>query len=257
MNTKYASEEMNKIFSDRSRTRRSMDSQWSAEDTQDVGWNELDNFTMAYSIPNLPLTLPPLSREYLESEIVNEFEDDDDQEGRTEGFVRRLETGHSSTITQDIAALKRRRAEEMTLGDITQSSQGNRLSFREGNRLSSRFDPFRTQESDITIAIRQRTQQLQQGKSEGMEGKENRGTTAYGYLRPSLGRASFGSLSSVQRPYGSEGRGQSSVESSGQDELESPFMVFKDGAGNLDTGMAVPMLEDEAPPAFMDKDEPI
>lgn len=250
MNTKYASEEMNKIFSDRSRARRSMDSQWSAEDTQDVGRNELDNFTMAYSIPNLPpLTLPPFSR-YLDSEIDNEFEDDDDQEGRTEGFVARLENGYSSTITQDIAALKRRRAEEMALGDNTRLSQGNRLSLREGNRLSSRFDPFRTQESDITIAIRQRTQQLQQKQDEGAEGNDNtRGT--FSYLRPSLGRASIGSLSSAQRRYGSEGGGQSSIERTGQDELESPF-IFKDGGAGLDVGMTVPMLEDEAPPAFMD-----
>ncbi|KAG0372609.1 hypothetical protein BGX24_012812, partial [Mortierella sp. AD032] len=108
MNTKYASEEMNKIFSDRSRMRRSMDSQWSAEDTQDVGRNELDNFTMAYSIPNLPLSLPPFPREFLEGDVVNEFEDDDDQDGRTERFVRGLENDFSSTITQDIAALKRR-----------------------------------------------------------------------------------------------------------------------------------------------------
>jgi hypothetical protein len=250
MNTKYASEEMNKIFSDRSRTRRSMDSQWSAEDTQDVGRNELDNFTMAYSIPNLPpLTLPPFSR-YLDSEIVNEFEDEDEQEGRTEGFVTRLENGYSSTITQDIAALKRRRAEEMTLGDNTRSSQGNRLSFREGNRLSSRFDPFRTQESDITIAIRQRTQQLQQKQFESAEENDNvRGT--FSYLRPSLGRTSIGSLSSAQRRYGSEGRGQTSIERTDQNELESPF-IFKDGGASLDVGISVPMLEDEAPPAFMD-----
>ncbi|KAF9550082.1 hypothetical protein EC957_001568 [Mortierella hygrophila] len=249
MNTKYASEEMNRIFSDRSRTRRSIDSQWSAEDTQDVGRNELDNFTMAYSIPNLPpLSLPPFSR-YLDSEIVNEFEDDDDQAVRTEGFVTRLENGYSSTITQDIAALKRRRAEEMALGDSTRSSQGNRLSFREGNRLSSKFDPFRTQESDITIAIRQRTQQLQQKQDESTEGNDNaRGT--FGYLRSSLGRSSIGSLSSAQRRYGSEGGGQRSIERTGQDELESPF-IFKDGGAGLDVGMTVPMLEDEAPPAFI------
>ncbi|KAF9142846.1 hypothetical protein BGX30_002036 [Mortierella sp. GBA39] len=190
MNTKYASEEMNKIFSDRSRTRRSIDSQWSAEDTQDVGRNELDNFTMAYSIPNLPpLSLPPFSR-YLDSEIVNEFEDDDDQAVRTEGFVTRLENGYSSTITQDIAALKRRRAEEMALGDNTR------------------------------------------------------------YLRSSLGRSSIGSLSSAQRRYGGEGGGQRSIEHTVQDELESPF-IFKDGGAGLDVGMTVPMLEDEAPPAFI------
>ncbi|KAG9073167.1 hypothetical protein KI688_000954 [Linnemannia hyalina] len=249
MNTKYASEEMNKIFSDRSRTRRSIDSQWSAEDTQDVGRNELDNFTMAYSIPNLPpLSLPPFSR-YLDSEIVNEFEDDDDQAVRTEGFATRLENGYSSTITQDIAALKRRRAEEMALGDNTRSSQGNRLSFREGNRLSSRFDPFKTQESDITIAIRQRTQQLQQKQDESAEGNDNaRGT--FGYLRSSLGRSSIGSLSSTQRRYGSEGGGQRSIERTGQDEMESPF-IFKDGGTGLDVGMTVPMLEDEAPPEFI------
>ncbi|KAF9338961.1 hypothetical protein BGZ91_007450, partial [Linnemannia elongata] len=250
MNTKYASQEMNKIFSDRSRARRSMDSQWSAEDTQDVGRNELDNFTMAYSIPNLPpLPLPPFSR-YLDSEIVNEFEDDDDQGGLAEGFATNLENGYSSTITQDIAALRRRRAEEIALGDNTRSNQGNRLSLREGNRLSSRFDPFRTQESDITIAIRQRTQQQPQKQDEGAEGSDNaRGV--FSYLRPSLGRTSIGSQSSAQRRYGSEGGGQRSTGRTVQDELESPF-IFKDGGAGLDVGMTVPMLEDEAPPAFMD-----
>ncbi|KAK3838815.1 MAG: hypothetical protein J3R72DRAFT_182415 [Linnemannia gamsii] len=263
MNTKYASEEMNKIFSDRSRMRRSMDSQWSAEDTQDVGRNELDNFTMAYSIPNLPLSLPPFPREFLESDVVNEFEDDDDQDGRTERFVRGLENDFSSTITQDIAALKRRRAEELALGDTSQSSQGNRLSLIGGKWNSSRFDPFKTQESDITIAIRQMTEQKQQQHQQQQQQHEEQHRveedsstprrTSYGHLRSSLGRTSIGSFSSVQRRYGNEEVSHASVTRTHQDYEESPLTMFKESTGNT-----VPMLEDEAPPpAYLDKDEPI
>ncbi|KAF9126522.1 hypothetical protein BGW39_006569 [Mortierella sp. 14UC] len=251
MNTKYASEEMNKIFSDRSRTRRSMDSQWSVEDTQDVGRNELDNFTMAYSIPSLPLALPPFPHGFLDYDVVNEFEDDDDRDGRTELFVRRLENGFSSTITQDIAALKRLHAEESTLGDTTQSSQGNRLSLLGGKWNSSRFDPFKTQESDITIAIRQMTQkQQQQQQQHDVEGD---GGTQNGHLRPSLDRTSIGSFSSAQRRYGNGEESHPSVRHADQEYEESPFTMFKEGTGNTD---AVPMLEDEPPPAHLDKDEP-
>ncbi|KAG0201559.1 hypothetical protein BGX33_010248 [Mortierella sp. NVP41] len=258
LNTKYASAEMNKIFSDRSRTRRSMDSQWSAEDSQDVGEDELDNFTMAYSIPSLPLNLPTFSREFLDSDAANEFEDDDDdQEGRTEGFIRSLENGYSSTITQDIAALKRRRAEEMALADNTQSSQRNRLSLRESMRLSSRFDPFKTQESDITIDIRQRTQQLQQEQQRSVEGiRDFLGSSTYGYSRSSLGRASIGSSALTRSRFGSEEPSRTAVERTSQGQESSPT-VFKDGAGSLDIGMTVPMLEDEAPPALLDEDEVI
>ncbi|KAF9909558.1 hypothetical protein EC991_008383 [Linnemannia zychae] len=259
MNTKYASEEMNKIFSDRSRTRRSMDSQWSAEDTQDIGRNELDNFTMAYSIPSIPLTLPPFPHEFLDHDVANEFEDNDDRDGQTERFITRLENGFSSTITQDIAALKRLHAEESTLGGATQPNQGNRLALLGGKWNSSRFDPFKTQESDITIAIRemaqQKHQQQQQQQQHSAEGDSStQRVTNYGHLKSSLGRTSIGSFPSSQRRYGDVEDCHAVAQHADQEYEESPLTMFKEGTGNTDT---VPMLEDEPPPAYLDKDEPI
>jgi hypothetical protein len=253
LNTKYASEEMNKIFSDRSRARRSMDSQWNAEDTQDVSRSELDNFTMAYSIPSLPLALSPLHHELLDHDIVNEFEDDDDQDGRTEQFIRKLENGFSSTITQDIAALKRLHAEESTLGGgTTRTNQGNRLSLLGGKWNSSRFDPHETLESDITIAIREMAQQKQQQQQQQQqhEIKGDIGTrkiTNYGHPKLNLDRTSIGSC-------GNKNENHASVWHVDQEYEESPLTMFKECTGNADT---VPLLEDEPPPAYLDKDEPI
>src|SRR5690554_6401059 len=97
---------MNRLFSDRSRARKSMDSQWSTEDSHDVGLNELDNFTMAYSIQTASSNLSPGTQAYLENDIQDEFGDDDDSEpeggGQAQEFVKRLEQGFGSTITQDI-----------------------------------------------------------------------------------------------------------------------------------------------------------
>ncbi|KAK3838818.1 MAG: hypothetical protein J3R72DRAFT_492885 [Linnemannia gamsii] len=202
-----------------------------------------------------------------ESDVENEFEDGDDQDGRTERFVRGLENDFSPAITQDVVALKWRRAEELALGDTFQSSQGNRLSLIGGKWDSSRFDPFKTQESDIKIAIRQMTeqkqqqhqqqqQQQQQQHEEQHRVEEDSSTprrTSYGHLRSSLGRTSIGSFSSVRGRYGNEEVSHGSVRRTHQDYEESPLTMFKESTGNT-----VPMLEGEAPPpAYLDKDAPI
>ncbi|KAF9110660.1 hypothetical protein BGX27_006033 [Mortierella sp. AM989] len=247
LHTKYASAEMNKIFSDRSRARRSIDSQWSNEDNKDVDVDELDRFTMAYSIPSIPWDLPLSSREFLENEVQNEYDDDDDADGGTEGFVRKLEQGFASTITQDIEALKKRRAAE----------DESRLSLRSNKRSSSRFDSSRRQ-SDITIAIQQRFQQIRQhgqGQSAVDEDKRRR-SSSVPYPRTSLGQSHLGSSGLV---------GEQQVENKISDHSQDsnvtaqpqmrPFQVFRDDVGSLDSELNVPMLEDEAPPPFLDNEE--
>ncbi|KAF9940866.1 hypothetical protein BGZ67_006528 [Mortierella alpina] len=125
LNTKAASAVMNRLFSDRSKARRSMDSQystWSTEESQEVDHNDLDNHTMAYSIPTQPpAVISPSRREYLESTMQDDDDDDDDDDyhgfsderngsgGRTEEFFKRLEHDFPSTITQNIEKLKRER----------------------------------------------------------------------------------------------------------------------------------------------------
>ncbi|KAF9171514.1 hypothetical protein BGX21_007830 [Mortierella sp. AD011] len=249
LHTKHASAEMNKTFSDRSRARKSIDSLWSNDDNKDVNEDELDRFTMAYSIPSAPWVLPLSSQEFLENEIQNESEDEDDRdiEGRTEKFIRRLEQGFASTITQDIEALKRRHAQE----DET------RLSFRSNKRSSSRFDASRRQ-SDITMAIQQRFQQTQQ-HGQGSEGAVGSDTTgkrpSIPYPRSSLGQSRLSGGRLVD-----ERRTENDLKdcSRGKDINEPrtrPFQVFRDGVGNLDSELNVPMLEDEAPPPFLDHEE--
>ncbi|KAF9352988.1 hypothetical protein BGX26_009236 [Mortierella sp. AD094] len=249
LHTKYASAEMNKIFSDRSRARKSIDSLWSNDDNKDVNEDELDRFTMAYSIPSVPWDLPLSSREFLENEIQNEYEDDDDRDtdGGTERFVRRLEQGFASTITQDIEALKRRHAPE----------DESRLSFRSNKRSSSRFDASRRQ-SDITMAIQQRFQQIQQ-HGQGIEGAVGLNVTgkrsSIPYSRSSLGenRISGGRLVDERRTDNvvkNHSRGKDINESQMR-----PFQVFRDGVASLDSELNVPMLEDEAPPPFLDHEE--
>ncbi|KAF9432380.1 hypothetical protein BGZ76_010890 [Entomortierella beljakovae] len=143
IHTKYASAEMNKIFSDRSRSRKSWGSQWSNDDNKDVEEHEIDRFTMAYSIPSLEYQTT--SHEYLDNEVQDEYDDDDDdqyEDGRTEGFVSKLEKGYPSTITQDIEALKRKHAAE---------NESTRTSFGSNKRNSSKFDPNRRR-SDVTTS---------------------------------------------------------------------------------------------------------
>ncbi|KAF9963875.1 hypothetical protein BGZ70_007140 [Mortierella alpina] len=133
LNTKAASAVMNRLFSDRSKARRSMDSQystWSTEESQEVDHNDLDNHTMAYSIPaQPPAAISPSRREYLESTMQDDDDDDDDDDdyhgfsderngpgGRTEEFFKRLEHDFPSTITQDIEKLKREREARASFG---------------------------------------------------------------------------------------------------------------------------------------------
>ncbi|KAF9929597.1 hypothetical protein FBU30_001438 [Linnemannia zychae] len=266
LNTKYASEEMNKIFSDRSRSRKSIDSEWSAEDTRDVGQNELDNFTMAYSIPALPL----FSREHLDRDVTSEFEDDDDQDDRTGSFIKKLENGYASTITQDIAELKRRYAEESAISNNSHSSQGRQLSLHDlkGKRISSTFAPFETTESDITITIRKWAQQkeeqhqLRQQELEHQQHRQNmknddnnQGTNAFRYMRSSFGRVSTGKSSWDQRRNGKDSSNYNAIERSSQDDDESPLSIFKDSARGVSGGKSVPMLDDETPPVHLHKED--
>ncbi|KAF9946959.1 hypothetical protein BGZ72_010998 [Mortierella alpina] len=132
LNTKAASAVMNRLFSDRSKARRSMDSQystWSTEESQEVDHNDFDNHTMAYSIPSQPpAMISPSRREYLESTMQDDDEDEDDDDyhgfgderngrgGRTEEFFKRLEHDFPSTITQDIEKLKREREARASFG---------------------------------------------------------------------------------------------------------------------------------------------
>ncbi|KAF8985193.1 hypothetical protein BGZ46_005556 [Entomortierella lignicola] len=244
LHTKYASAEMNKIFSDRSRARRSIDSQWSNEDNKGVDENELDRFTMAYSIPTIPWDLPPSSREFLENEIQNEYDDDDyqDLDGRTDSFVRRLEQGFASTITQDIEALKRRRDEE---GE-------SRLSFKSNKRNSSRFDASRRQ-SDITMAIQQRFQQIQQ-HGQGTQGAAGK-RSSIPYSRSSLGRSHRGSDDFIAERPVENNTPDHSQESERNGSQTRPFQVFRGDLGSLDSDLNVPMLSDEPPPPFLDHEE--
>ncbi|KAI1316801.1 hypothetical protein EDD11_009467 [Mortierella claussenii] len=247
LHTKYASEEMNKLFSDRSRSRRSMDSQWSTEDSHDVDDDELNKFTMAYSIPTTSWPLSPSSREFLENEIQNEYEDDDDDdqdtEGRTEGLVKRLEQGFESTITQDIEALKRKRAEE---------EGSNRLSFGKNKRNSYRFDSSRRQ-SDITMAIQQRAQKMLQQQQRQQETSESTVTNSRSILGPS--RLSSGSYTS--RRHNEQETIDHPANPPSIRSQTRPFQIFQDDAEYLDSELNVPMLEDEAPPPFLNHEEPL
>ncbi|CAO3572973.1 unnamed protein product [Mortierella alpina] len=164
LNTKAASAVMNRLFSDRSKARRSMDSQystWSTEESQEVDHNDLDNHTMAYSIPTQPpAVISPSRREYLESTMQDDDDDDDDDDyhgfsderngpgGRTEEFFKRLEHDFPSTITQDIEKLKREREARSSFGGRSHGNlsadhgQGsNRRSFRSSSRGSWASDP--------------------------------------------------------------------------------------------------------------------
>ncbi|KAF9189432.1 hypothetical protein BGZ51_009608 [Haplosporangium sp. Z 767] len=264
LNTRYASKEMNRLFSDRSRARKSMDSQWSTEDSQDVGLDELDNFTMAYSIQTASSNLSPGTRAYLENDIQDEFGDDDDSEpesgGRTEEFVKRLEQGFGSTITQDIDALRRKRDARASFGD---ASQSHRLSLRK--RSLGRFDPNRTmEESDITIAIRQKAKEQQHLEHHDQHEQDVDATGfSYGHYgsRSSLGssRLSTGSRISAEGFHRNVDEDSSMRSAERQAKLAPPgkdVNIFREDVETMDADMNIPMLEDEAPPSQLDRFEP-
>ncbi|KAF9355685.1 hypothetical protein BGX34_010312 [Mortierella sp. NVP85] len=244
LHTKFASEEMNKIFSDRTRARMSMESQWDTDENQDE--DDTRNYTGRISLPNLQLD--PSSRAFLENEIQSEFDNDDEHDGQTDVFLRRLERGFASTITQDIEAMKKRRLEEGDFGHTGETLPNNvRLSLRSNKRGSfSRFDPNHTYDlSDITIAIRQRTLQNQQELT-----------------APEVPRSSIEQGRRVSRSSYATDTHRSSVRQSIQPSSSSAsstrpraFKVFHDESDNLDVD-GVPMLEDEAPPACLHHDEP-
>lgn len=141
-----------------------MDSQystWSTEESQEVDHNDLDNHTMAYSIPTQPpAVISPSRREYLESTMQEDDDDDDDEDyhgfsdernrpgGRTEEFFRKLEHGFPSTITQDIEKLKREREARASFGgrsdgntSADHSEGSSRKSFRPSSRGSWASNP--------------------------------------------------------------------------------------------------------------------
>ncbi|KAG0329982.1 hypothetical protein BGZ99_009426 [Dissophora globulifera] len=258
LHTKYAFAEMNKIFSDRSRARTSLGSEWSSDGSLDGDQDHDDSNRRIFS---LPVELPASSREYLENEIKNEYEDDDegDTSGRTENFMKRLERGDASTITQDIEALKRKRAAEADLEGVGRSDQANsRLSFREGRRRLSRLDSNQTQDySDITIAIRERSQQQhQQQQRYHLGGTESAGSQRS--LSIERSRSSFGgsgsnsvnnSMNHASAVFTQAGHMTASTS------RPRAFQVFRDDAENMELAIHVPMLEDEAPPAFLDHND--
>ncbi|KAF9916035.1 hypothetical protein BX616_004766 [Lobosporangium transversale] len=241
LHTKYASAEMNKIFSDRSRSRRSMDSQWSAEDSQGVEEDELEKFTMAYSIPNIPWEFTTPSYEILENEIQDGYDEDDDQaRDKTEDFLRKLEQGFPSTITQDIEALKRKRAEE---------GESNRLSFLPNKRSPFRSDPSRRQ-SDITMVIEQKVRQMQQHQHHQMEEQVE---DTWRYVSE---EASYVEDSESMGMRSHSLQDTENASSIGNDIPSTrTLQVFCDDTGNLDSDLNIPMLEDEAPPPFLDHED--
>ncbi|KAF9584079.1 hypothetical protein BGW38_007648 [Lunasporangiospora selenospora] len=170
INTKYASVEMNKIFSDRSR--RSVESQWSTDDSQGVGQDELDNFTMAYAIP-VPLPILPVSsRRYLEDDVQDHSDQDEDEDG-SRGYSAEMERGWGSSITQDIEELRRKRAAELIDKPMENETDKDRResigqALQQRKRRLSWLDPGRTDEySDMTLKIRQQKQAQQQQERGG------------------------------------------------------------------------------------------
>lgn len=244
LHTRYASEEMNKIFSDRSRDRRSLESQGSIEEGQSEDDTRSRTYSDRHSFPSLQLD--PSSRAFLENEIQGEFDDiDDEQDGQTDVFLRRLERGYASTITQDIEAMKRRRLEEGRFEHLGQSVSSNgRLSLRSNKRSSSRFDPNHTRDlSDITIAIRQRQEPVgaEVSRSGNGQGRHSGG----------------GSYTTEPEPHNrSDSLVRLSIESSTSSTRPRAPRALHDEPDQLDVEN-VPMLEDEAPPAYLDHDEPL
>ncbi|KAG0001839.1 hypothetical protein BGZ65_003138 [Modicella reniformis] len=238
LHTKCASEEMNRIFSDFS---------WAWEDNQDD--EDTRNFSEHISLPNLQLH--PSSRAFLRNEIQSGFDDDDDdddeQDGRTDVFLQDLEHSFASTITQDIEAMKKRGLEECLNENLGQTvSSASRLSLRSNKRRSSRFDSNQTHDlSDITIAIRQRVQQMQQDPTIVEEPISDIGQ----------GRLSRSSLTTEPR-HDDYNLIRQSMKSSSSTPRPRAFRAFHDEPDNLDVEN-VPMLEDEAPPAYLDHDESI
>jgi len=224
-----------------------MESQWDTEENQ--GEDDTKNYTGRISLPNLQLD--PSSRAFLENEIQSEFDNDDEHDGQTDVFLRRLERGFASTITQDIEAMKKRRLEGGDFGHTGETLPNNgRLSLRPNKRGSfSRFDPNHTYDlSDITIAIRQRTLQNQQ---EPIAPEVPRSSIEQGR------RVSRSSYTTDAHHKNRSSVRQSIQSSSSSSSLTRPraFRVFHDESDNLDVD-GVPMLEDEAPPACLHHDEP-
>ncbi|KAG0262255.1 hypothetical protein BG011_000161 [Mortierella polycephala] len=200
---------------------------------------------------------------YLENDIQDEFGDDDDSEpeggGQTEEFVKRLEQGFGSTITQDIDVLRRKRDARASFGD---ANQNNRLSLRK--RSLGRFDPNRTmEESDITIAIRQKAKE-QQHLEHHDQYEEDADATGFGYghygSRSSLdpSRLSTGSRISAEGFHRDEDEDSSMKSTERQVRPASPgkdVNVSRENVETMDADMNIPMLEDEAPPSQLDRFE--
>ncbi|KAG0366413.1 Mad3/BUB1 homology region 1-domain-containing protein [Gamsiella multidivaricata] len=279
IHTKYASAEMNKIFSDRSRSQRSIDSEWSTEGSQSEYEGDFVNSVKSFPILDIPLEMPASTRAYLEDDVYDESEEDDDdgRKGQTDIFLKKLERGYESTITRDIEALKRKRAEEMGADITAQLGRGgNRLSLRANKRTSSRFDPNGTQDySNITMVIRHRSQQMQQLPHQNQQAHHdldrldstNKGHTPGGYQAKSIssvGRLSSGSTSGIRSSSGitiAQGQKSRHMIHAGGPAVSSrdrprAFEVFRDEATTLDVD-SVPMLEDEAPPPYLDHEEPL
>ncbi|KAG0212409.1 hypothetical protein BGX28_006378 [Mortierella sp. GBA30] len=303
LNTRAASAVMNQIFSDRSKARRSMDSQysqWSTEDSQDVDHNDLDNHTMAYSIPTLPpAPLSPSRAEYLENAMQDDDDDYDyhgrrsESEGRTEEFVKRMEQGFPSTITQNIEEMRRQREARASFGGggSNHTQSGDRLSFRRSSRGSWKLESLRNarEYSDITLAIQKqkRAQEQQRRQQQDEEDhlsyirKEQQQPQRAGPIAAESRLQGHISGSGSNRPRSSLGpsryAGSSEIAVEGllkrfngptnpyhhpTSELalrasRRTLKVFQDGADNMNVGMGVPMIEDEAPPPCLDDDEPL